>query len=1168
MTQGLRQQVRLRFLALALLVAACSDDNVPTSTPHNPAGKDQIQPPPENPITRPSGDGFLSTRLVPIDPRELALQSTPDELGAGRYRYRITRAPARMPVAGDIIAGWAHDQTYLRRVTAVARETDAISFETFAAQLYEVVKGGTYHASGALPSPAERATRATGAGPNPSADLPSASVSLTGINLCTLIADKAGFQICGQEKTKIDKGWVELNGRLDSLALAEGSIAVSGTWDADYTIDPGGQLVLNTGRRPVFSPCDSYPNVTGCFSKIGTLLTSFLTSVGINPGVLPPPRVCIPGTPITIVPGSLFPFRLPTIRICKITDYGALPEFTPPFLKAATVTLRPVINSKAVIDIAGTGQLKLDIPIPDLAVVKCADHGNGFFCVKLGLFFIVQLRAVELGGQVTLNHAAEHEVVLTWTPETEWTQSISNKSRDMSASFNPNNPPDTVAVRLGPAVELELSLCFGTSASSCEDESDPDADGGGLIDLRLGVSGKATLGGYLDSNWSRDDSFHNWHIHSEGVDELELEGKLLLPRLLFRVDKNLKRTWTYPFLRHDLLDIHGTGILDVAAVTTGASPDPDGYTVTVARADTLPGLVAAGVQRIVPPFRPNWVDTLHSTIGINNSIEFTPGHPCLALYSDVIQIGQPVGRWLGLPIPNYVQEIGCDLVIADYKVTLGGVQDNCVVQGGNTHNVRLKQAQSYPTPVERVVSDTFKVVCPAPAVTPGALTVTTETTGFVLDPDGYTVTLDGLEQGPIATNGTVTLGALSPGKGRVVSLTGVASNCTFGGGYTLPVDITSAATTAVTLPVFCGPIAVPEAAPVSLRIRTTTSGPAPDPDGFTLTVNGAGAGHLGTSDEMLVEDGPVKPGTNVAALGDVAPNCTASGGGTASTKVTPGTTGLIEFTISCVAIQDAGPTGSVRVAVTTTGEDLDPDGYRLKVGSGDTPVGSNETVTVSGLAPGLASLSLDGVAANCSVQGALPITVAVSVNATTDAAFTVTCEGNAGIDLTTHTTGTELDLDGYRIIVDGLDKGPIGANATVHVGGLIAGPHTILLDGIASNCSVGGTYPAQPELAAGATGAIGFDVSCIAAKDLGAVQVKLAGQGKKNPGAFQVILDGVLRGTTDANGELSISPVFPGDHLVELAGLGESCKWVGQYPRQIKVNKGGAARETFNYVCK
>src|SRR6185369_14981168 len=166
---------------------------------------------------------------------------------------------------------------------------------------------------------------------------------------------------------------------------------------------------------------------------------------------------------------------------------------------------------------------------------------------------------------------------------------------------------------------------------------------------------------------------------------------------------------------------------------------------------------------------------------------------------------------------------------------------------------------AYPKPVERVVADTFFVDCPTPAVT-GALAVTTETTGFSQDFDGYNVTLDGKEQGPIAMNGTVTLSGLTPGIGRLVNLSGIATNCGASGVHPMPVDIVAGATTAVTLTVLCGPIAVPEAAPVSLRIRTTTSGPAPDPDGFTLTVNGAAAGHLGNSDEVLIEDGPVKPG--------------------------------------------------------------------------------------------------------------------------------------------------------------------------------------------------------------------------------------------------------------------------------------------------------------------
>src|SRR5207245_2574887 len=68
---------------------------------------------------------------------------------------------------------------------------------------------------------------------------------------------------------------------------------------------------------------------------------------------------------------------------------------------------------------------------------------------------------------------------------------------------------------------------------------------------------------------------------------------------------------------------------------------------------------------------------------------------------------------------------------------------------------------------------------PSPA--PGNLTVTTSTTGSSLDPDGYTVTVDGALSRAIAINGSVTFTGLSAGS-HSVALSGVAANCVVSGG--------------------------------------------------------------------------------------------------------------------------------------------------------------------------------------------------------------------------------------------------------------------------------------------------------------------------------------------------------------------------------------------------
>ena len=72
--------------------------------------------------------------------------------------------------------------------------------------------------------------------------------------------------------------------------------------------------------------------------------------------------------------------------------------------------------------------------------------------------------------------------------------------------------------------------------------------------------------------------------------------------------------------------------------------------------------------------------------------------------------------------------------------------------------------------------------------TTGNVTVTTSTNGSNLDPDGYTVTVDGTTSQPIATNGSVTFNNLAAGN-HTVALSGVATNCTVGGGASQTVTV-------------------------------------------------------------------------------------------------------------------------------------------------------------------------------------------------------------------------------------------------------------------------------------------------------------------------------------------------------------------------------------------
>lgn len=82
------------------------------------------------------------------------------------------------------------------------------------------------------------------------------------------------------------------------------------------------------------------------------------------------------------------------------------------------------------------------------------------------------------------------------------------------------------------------------------------------------------------------------------------------------------------------------------------------------------------------------------------------------------------------------------------------------------------------------------------------------------------------------------------------------------------------------------------------------------------------------------------------------------------------------------------------------------------------------------------------------------------------------------ISVTTSTSGTNIDPDGYIATMDGAASQPIGTGATVTFGGLSAVSHSVALSGVASNCSVTGSNPQSVDVPAGGTAQVTFTVVC------------------------------------------------------------------------------------------
>src|SRR3989449_5720772 len=100
------------------------------------------------------------------------------------------------------------------------------------------------------------------------------------------------------------------------------------------------------------------------------------------------------------------------------------------------------------------------------------------------------------------------------------------------------------------------------------------------------------------------------------------------------------------------------------------------------------------------------------------------------------------------------------------------------------------------------------------------------------------------------------------------------------------------------------------------------------------------------------------------------------------------------------------------------------------------------------------------MAANCSVSGANPQSVNVPTGGTATTTFAVSCAATTGnLAVTTNTTGSNLDPDGYTVTIDGGPSQTIATNGSVTFNGLAAGNHQVTLSGMAANCSLSGANP-------------------------------------------------------------------------------------------------------------
>jgi len=114
-------------------------------------------------------------------------------------------------------------------------------------------------------------------------------------------------------------------------------------------------------------------------------------------------------------------------------------------------------------------------------------------------------------------------------------------------------------------------------------------------------------------------------------------------------------------------------------------------------------------------------------------------------------------------------------------------------------------------------------------------------------------------------------------------------------------------------------------------------------------------------------------------------------------NATRGTAWALLVVLAAGCNESNGPnTGAIRITVTTTGAELDGNGYSIALdGSTGQAIPVNDTITLAGLSAGSHHVLLSGLAVNCAVA-ANPRPVEVVGGATAQVAFSVTCVATPG----------------------------------------------------------------------------------------------------------------------------------------------------------------------------
>jgi hypothetical protein len=267
-------------------------------------------------------------------------------------------------------------------------------------------------------------------------------------------------------------------------------------------------------------------------------------------------------------------------------------------------------------------------------------------------------------------------------------------------------------------------------------------------------------------------------------------------------------------------------------------------------------------------------------------------------------------------------------------------------------------------------------------------------------------------------------------------------------------------------------------------------------------------------------------------------------------------------------------TGSIVIVATVTGDDIDPNGFEIRVDDGSPQTVANEAAVVfADLTPGLHAVSIEHIASNCVLRGDNPRTVAVIERKAAAVVFSVHC-------LDRQTAGAirvSVVTPGFSAFGAALGTGPVvnALNGKVLFIDLFSSMYSVGLHIDSGACTVDEPNPRTAAVTAGAITDVAFSLTCPGPGR--SLLVAVTTTGTNQPGDYTIRVQEpsdyyCYYGTcqfrnVSANGTVRFDELSLVDYYVELERVPANCSASPEFHGNVSVQSDRLVQVAFAVHC-